>query len=165
MISNTSRGFTLIEAVIYLALFSILIGGAVVAAWSLFDAATRASTRTMLSEETDFLLSKIDWTLTSAEEVTLPGKNASGATLTVAKWDSVTPVIVSWNSGDKDLFLDGERLNNTNVTVESAVFRHVADQGAGTSPEYVEAVLTTAARTPIGDVVSKTGTTTVYLRR
>jgi hypothetical protein len=163
--TTSSRGFTLIEAVIYLALFSILIGGAVVAAWSLFDAATRAGTRTMLSEETDFLLSKIDWTLASAEEVTLPGRNSSGTTLNVAKWDSATPAIMSWSGGDKDLFLDGERLNNTNVSVESALFRHVADQGAGTSPEYVEVVITTAARAPIGDVLYKTGTTTVYLRR
>lgn len=163
--SPLKRGFTLIEAIIYLALFTILIGGSVIAAWSLFDAATRSGTRTMLSEETDFLLSKVDWALASAKEVTVPGPGASASSLTVAKWTSGTPVVVSWSSGDKDLFLDGDRLNNTNVEIEEATFRHVIDAGAGTSPEYVEAVLRTSARTPTGDLVYKTGTTTVYLRR
>ncbi len=157
------KGFTLIEAVIYLALFSILIGGAVVAAYSLFDAATRSGTRTMLKEENDFFLSKIDWALSGAEAVTVPAAGSAGVTLTVAKWDSADPAVITFSGGD--LYLDGTRLNNTNVEVTNARFSHVADPGAGTSPEYVEAVVTSSALTPLGSVVSTTGTTTVYLRR
>jgi Tfp pilus assembly protein PilE len=163
----TTRGFTLIEAVIYLALFSILIGGAVVAAWSLFDAATRSATRTMLSEELDFMLSKTDYVLSSTKEVTEPQKNnpTPETTLRVVRWNETGFVTLSWSPGDKDFRLDGEPLNNTNVSVESVGFRHVADPGVGTSPEYIEAVITAAARTPGGDLVYRTGTTTVYLRR
>lgn len=165
-----SRGFTLIEAIVYLALFSILIGGGIVAAYSLFDATTRAGTRTMLHEETDFLLGKIDWALSGAEAVTAPGRGSSGTTLTVAKWDDAVgdPVVIARN-GDNLVMTRGsgapEILNNTNVAVTGISFEHIADPGNGTVPEYVVAVIETSAPTPAGMLLTRVGTTTVYLRR
>lgn len=165
-----NRGFTLIEAIVYLALFSILMGGGVVAAYSLFDATTRAGTRTMLHEETDFLLGKIDWALSGAEAVTAPGAGSAGSTLTIAKWDAAfgDPLVIARN-GDNLVMTRGggaaEILNNTNVSVTSVSFEHVADPGNGTVPEYVVAVIRTSAPTPAGMLLSRVGTTTVYLRR
>ncbi len=165
----TIRGFTLIEAIVYLALFSILMGGGVVAAYSLFDATTRAGTRTMLQEETDFLLSKIDWTLSGAEAVTAPGAGAVGSALTVAKWDtsSGNPIVIAKNGDNLTMTRSGgseEILNNTNVSVTAIAFEHVVDPGNGTVPEYVKAVIHTAAYAPGGSLITRVATTTVYLR-
>ena len=164
------RGFTLIETIVYLALFSILIGGAVISAFQIFDTATRSSTRTMLQDESDFILGKIDWTLSGAKAVTTPAAGASGSTLTVAKWDSSEgdPIIIS-NNGGGDIFVTrtpaaAARLNNSNTTVDALTFIHTSDVGPGADPEAVTAVLTLSALTPIGSKLTHTATTTIYLR-
>jgi prepilin-type N-terminal cleavage/methylation domain-containing protein len=53
------RGFTLIETIIYLALFSIVIGGALAATTVLFEGAGRNTTEARLQEEGTFMLEKI----------------------------------------------------------------------------------------------------------
>lgn len=160
----------MIEALVYLALFSILMGGAVVAAFSLFDAATRVSTRTMLQEETDFMLSKIDWSLAGAQAVTAPGAGGTGGGLTVVKWDGAlgNPFIIAKNGNNITLTRGAGTpaiLNNTNITVTSLSFTHHAGSGDGTNPESVVSVITTSAVTPSGMTLTKTATSTVYLRR
>ena len=56
---NFKKGFTLIETVIYLALFSIVIGGALAATTLLFEGAGRNTTEARLEEEGNFMLEKI----------------------------------------------------------------------------------------------------------
>lgn len=164
------RGFTLIEALVYLALFAILMGGAVVAAYNLFEAAERDGTRVMLQEEGDFLLAKIDWALSGAQSVTAPAAGSVGNALTVAKWDTSlgSPMVVAKNGTNLTLTKGSGAaviLNNTNVQVTDVVFNHVKGSGDGTNPDSVEAVLTVAARTPNGFLLTRVATSTVYLRR
>ncbi len=54
-----TRGFTLIETIVYLALFSIVIGGALAATTLLFEGAGRDTTRARLQEEGNFMLDKV----------------------------------------------------------------------------------------------------------
>lgn len=166
----TQRGFTLIEALVYLSLFAILMGGAVVAAYNLFEAAERGATHVMLQEETDFLLAKVAWTLSGASGVTAPAAGATGSALTVAKWDtSLGSPFVLARSGNNLTLTRGTGaaalLNNTNVEVRSIAFKHIEGAGDGINPDSVETVITTAARTPNGFLLTKTATTTSYLRR
>ena len=79
-----SSGFTLIETMLYLALFSMLAGGAVAAGYNLIEAANRNQTRAVLIEEGNFLLGKIGWSLQQA------GTVASGSPqeLSVSRLDS-----------------------------------------------------------------------------
>ena len=53
------KGFTLIETIVYLALFSIVIGGALAATTLLLEGAGRDSARARVQEEGAFMLSKI----------------------------------------------------------------------------------------------------------
>ena len=53
------RGFTLIETIVYLALFSIVIGGALAATMLLFEGAGRDTARARLVEEGAFMLGKM----------------------------------------------------------------------------------------------------------
>lgn len=164
------HGFTLIEVLIYLALFSILMGGAVVAAYHLFDSSTKTGTRTMLQEERDFMMSKIDWVLGGAKAVTAPSAGVIGSSLTVVKWDTTLgdPMTVAVSGGNLVLTRGTNLpvlLNNTNTTVSNISFSHIKDSGDGTVPEAVETVLTLSALTTTGAVVTKIATSTVYLRR
>ena len=55
MKSNT-QGFTLIEVVIYIALFSLLLGGAFVTAYQLIDNSRELNVKNRVQEEGNFLL-------------------------------------------------------------------------------------------------------------
>lgn len=164
------KGFTLIEALVYLALFSILMGGAAITAYNLFDSATKVGTRTMLQEESDFMMAKIDWVMSGAKAVTAPASGVTGSSLTVAKWDTSLgdPMQVT-QSGTELLLTRGTNasvvLNNTNTTIVSVSFNHIEGSGDGTVPEGVETVLTVSANTPTGATVTRTATSTAYLRR
>jgi type II secretory pathway pseudopilin PulG len=164
------RGFTLIEALVYLALFTILMGGAVAAAYNIFEAAERGGTRTMLQEETDFLIAKVNWALSGAEAVTAPGTGTTGGALTVVKWDTSigNPVVITRNGTNLTMTKAGGSeiiLNNTNVEVRDIQFTHTEGSGDGVNPESVTAVLLLSARTDTGAVLLRQATTTVYLRQ
>jgi prepilin-type N-terminal cleavage/methylation domain-containing protein len=164
-----TRGFTLIEVLIYLALFAILMGGAVVAAYNLFEAATHGGTRTMLQEESDFLLAKVEWALGGAQAVTAPGTGTTGSTLSVVKWDTSVgnPIVFSLNNGNL-LMSRGSNaptiLNNTNVVVSKITFTHNAGSGDGINPESVVTAITLTTHTSNGFTLSRAATTTVYIR-
>jgi type II secretory pathway component PulJ len=164
-----TRGFTLIEAIIYLALFSILMGGAVVAAYGIFSSATRVGTMTMLQEESDFMLAKIEWVLSGAKAITAPAAGVTGTSLIVAKWDTTLgdPITVAKNGADLMLTLGSNppvTLNNTNTVIWAISFNHLQDTGDGQSPEALETVLTLSSYTPTGAQVLRTATSTVYVR-
>lgn len=168
--TSAHKGFTLIEALVYLALFSILMGGAVIAAYNLFDSSLKVGTRTMLQGESDFMLAKIDWVLSGAKGVTAPAAGVVGSALTVAKWDTSAgdPMTVSVSGGNLMLTRGTNpavTLNNTNTRIDSVRFNHIQGSGDGITPEAVETVLTISAMTPTGLSVVRTATTTTYLRR
>lgn len=149
-----SRGFTLIETLVYLALFALIIGGLVSAAYLLFESSGRNQTKAMLQEEQNFIMAKIGWAMNNASAASV-----SGSTLTISKYSG--PNIVIDKSGD-NVRMDGTVLNNTNVTVDDLSFVNV---GGGSSAESVETSLTMSAKTPNGMTISLTATSTRYIRK
>lgn len=71
-IPNTSSGITLIEVIIYIALFSFIIGTATLAAWNASTSANRDQTSAELEIEGNFLLDKMSYGTTSP---IVPGEN------------------------------------------------------------------------------------------
>lgn len=59
-----NKGFTLIEVIIYIALFSLLIGTAFIAAHQLTESSSVLSTKNTTQEEGNFILRKINFALT-----------------------------------------------------------------------------------------------------
>lgn len=151
-----NRGFTLIETLVYLALFALIIGGLVVAAYMLFETSDRNQTKAMMQEEENFLLGKINWALSGASIVSVP----VALSLLVTKYDGT---IVTITASDGTMTLNGTPLNNSNVTVSNLVF--IRTYAGGTNPESIEAGFTTSAKTPTSIIISEIASTTRYLRK
>lgn len=163
-----TRGFTLIEALMYMALFGIIIGGAVTAAYSIAEASTRSVTRSLVQEEGNFLVAKIGWVLSGARAVDDPAVGNTGPSLSVTKWDTAIahPIVVQLVGTDMTISRGtnpASILNNDNVQVSALSFSHAF--GGGTDPESVEASFTVSARTPTGQIVNQNFKTIVYLRK
>ncbi|MEK7536067.1 MAG: type II secretion system protein [Patescibacteria group bacterium] len=129
-------GFTLIETMIYLALFSIIIGGSMITAYSIIENSDKTQAQVVLQEEANFMLRKLDWAITGSSSITLPMVGSSGTGLELTK--SIGTIEFQLNGNKLQIkkgagaFLD---LNNANVTIDSLFFAHVA--GGGGKPESV----------------------------
>lgn len=106
-ILNTNKGFTLIEVVIYLALFSIIIGGALVSVYNIIESSGKLENKVVMQEEANFLLRKINWVLNGARDYTI-----SGNKLTIKPSSD----FINWD-GSSNVTLIGSQLNSSNVTV------------------------------------------------
>jgi hypothetical protein len=161
--SPYNRGFTLIETVLYLALFGIVIGGAIVGAYSIFESAAHNQTKAMVIEEGSYLTGKIDWLLSNAADVTV-----TPTTLLVTKFDG-SAATIALSGGNFTLTGATLPLNNSNITVEALsgtpVFVHTLASGSGVNPESVRATFRLSTHTLSGFVFSQDFSTAKYLRK
>lgn len=167
---NNSAGFTIIELLVYLALFAIIMGGAISAAFSVVEANARNSTLALLQGEGDFLLGKIGWVVSGAQAITAPAVGTPGNTLSVAKWDTTigNPLVVTVQGTDLTLSRQGNPakiLNNSNVLVSNVQFSHINASGDGIDPEQVVVSFTLTSHTNSGLTLSKDFSNTIYLRK
>lgn len=65
-----NKGFTLIEVVIYIALFSIIITGAFVTAYNLFENTSKLESNSYIQNEGNFVMKKIEWALSGISSTT-----------------------------------------------------------------------------------------------
>jgi len=162
---KSETGFTLIETVVYLGLFALLIGGTIVAAYSVFESSDRLRTIAMLQQEGYFIIAKIEWALGGANTVTLPAVGASGPTLSFARHDGL--VIVLETAG-ADMTLQRnvnspQILNNADVQISGLNFVH--EWAGGINPERIEAHFTLSANTANGARILQNFSTVKYIRR
>lgn len=78
--TRVQKGFTLIEIIIYIALFCILIGGTVSSLYNLSEGAERSGTNALISEEGTYLLNKLEWIISQADAIGVPAENSSSTT-------------------------------------------------------------------------------------
>ncbi len=154
------RGFTLIETLVYLALFGIMVGGFVVSAYGMFESSDRNLAKAMLQQEKNFAMGTVQWALSGAQTVSVPAVGASAGTLTLTKYGG-TVVSIMESSGV--VLVNGNPITNSNVVISNLVFIHT--HPGGTNPESVEAGFTISARTPDGKIIAQTASTTRYIRK
>jgi prepilin-type N-terminal cleavage/methylation domain-containing protein len=164
------KGFTLIETVVYIALFAILMGGAVAVAYTVFESAGHNQGKETMQQEGDFLIGKIEWALSSVQTITLPlldfATQTQSSILQVTKYDG-SNVTVSLNGNNMQLQKDADifSLNNSNVEVSNLIFTREAASGGGINPESVSASFTLTTRTENGMLINQIFSTTKYLRK
>lgn len=134
------RGFTLIEAVIYIALLGLIMTGALTIAYQLISSSTSLDTRNISVGEGNFVLRKIDWALSGMQSISAPG--AWGSTLSLTRDDGTT-VDMRLNAGKVEMRENGGSyapLTTSNVAVTSLSFHYIA--AAGNVPAGLEASTT-----------------------
>ena len=159
-----NRGFTLIETLVYLALFSLIIGGLVISAYGLFESSDRNQTKAMLQEESNFVMAKIVWAISQAQAICDPAANMSGATLSVAVFGGTCfPPDITIALSESNVQWGIAALNNSNTSVDRLLFIHT--YAGGTNPDSVEVGLTISAKTPTGMTITQSASTTRYIRK
>lgn len=86
-------GFTLIETIIYIALFSLMMTGILLSAYQLIANSSMAEASVTAQEEGNFVLRKISWVLTgtsSVAQITTPALGAYANTLSLVRGDGTT---------------------------------------------------------------------------
>ena len=159
MNKKNSKGFTLIETLVYLGLFSIIMVGVIAASFAIFESNGRSQTKSLLQEEGNFLLAKINYALSSAKSVSVSATN-----LDITKSDLSHSI---FSLPGTILQLGGVNLNNSNVSVgltppSTAIFTH---SGVGTPVESVTTSFTLTTKTPNGQTYKQNFQTTKYLRK
>jgi len=160
---NMNKGFTLIEVLVYIALLGIIMTGLLASSLSIFQNTDRTQTSIMVQEEGDFLLAKINASLTGANSITAPAAGNSANTLTFIK----NGITVTFALSSTDLQLSGTTLNNANVQIlpPAASPTFLFTHGINGSSEYVNVRFTLQTKTNNGQTFAKNFETTKYLRK
>jgi type II secretory pathway pseudopilin PulG len=88
-VHHKKSGFTLIETIIYIGLFSLIFTGIFVSIYPLMTGAERLSRNVAIEGETAFILAKIEYALSdsitsSSGTITSPAAGATGSSLVIA---------------------------------------------------------------------------------
>lgn len=156
------KGFTLIETLIYLALFAILMSGIGVTVYAVIEGAGRGQTKIMVQEEGGFLLGKINWALAGASSAT-----ATPSTLTISRYNYPLNPLVFGLNGTTMTLKEGSGtttpLNSDDVKVTNLLFTNIPALNG--RPQGIIASATLTSITPNGAAESQDFSITKYLRK
>jgi len=165
-------GFTLIETVIYIALFALIMTGTIVSIYGILGTSSRNQLKAMVQEEGSFLVGKVDWNLNGAKSVEI--KDA-GYTLIITKFDgSISKITISPTNKKMSVVKDGIEidLSNSNVEItcpslseESSCFTYTESSGEGVNTRKISTYINVSSRTSEGMPYSQEFSTIKYLRR
>ncbi len=137
------KGFTLLEVIIYIALFTLLMGSAFVTAYQLIEGSNQISVKTVVQEEGNFVMRKIDWALTGLERTVgnTPSVGGSGCsqTLTLNKLSfPENPIVIRRNSSNGSLEMNKAGgtftpITTANINVSCFEARIIPSSGGGPS--------------------------------
>lgn len=126
-----NKGFTLLEVIIYIALFSFLMGTAFIAVYQLIENSDRLSVKNITQEEGNFVLRKINWALTGASSFTNTSNTLhidtyNGNQINIALVGTKIQMTESMGSG-----APGDFITTDKVTVSSLQFTSVGGTPGG----------------------------------
>jgi Tfp pilus assembly protein PilX len=130
------NGFTLIETLVYLTLFTIIVGGMCMSVYMFFAATTRNAAHAMLQDEAEFILRKSAWLIASATTVYTPSSGGTNQVLSVRGEDGIVTLcrsgaVVAYAYGDLEACRKGVSLVDDAVVVTRFTIVH------SQSPEVV----------------------------
>jgi len=147
---NKSRlvsGFTLIEVIIYIALFSIMMGSLIVVIFQIIKNSEKITSSDHIQEEINFVLKKLDWALIDSYSIDQPLQEFSQV-LEVNKNNFIdNPITFKLNTIDSNYHYVEYCINNTycnpittkNVKVENLLFTRL--NKIGIKPDGVKIII------------------------
>ena len=161
---KTRSGFTLIDTIIYIALFSLVISVAVESFYRIVESGRRTRSRAEVEQEANFVTRKIEWALSGLEKVNQPSAGASSSTLSVNKFNFPNNPLVFDLDGGAVRLKEGlgplAPLTNDNVVVSELTFSNLSP--TGNRPPGVRVILSVVSQSVNS---STTIENTVYLKR
>jgi Tfp pilus assembly protein PilE len=135
------RGLTLIETIIYIALFSILIGGTFVTSFQIIESTDKVNKKTYTQEEGNFVLRKINWaftgTTTAVTAINTPNASTPFASsFSIVRAGSPSAIDITFDNASSTILLrEGGpghpylRLTSDNVKATSLGFQYIKSSG------------------------------------
>ena len=142
-IKKQSYGFTLLETLIYLGLFSILIGTGYVTAMNLVQSNEHIEALLAREEEKLFLEKKIEWALSGVKMVHSPVENATSSLLSIDTVSEGSPLTFDLADGCLRFSQSGYVpvcLTTDRVHIDHLEFTHHAK--TSTTSESISAMIT-----------------------
>jgi type II secretory pathway pseudopilin PulG len=159
---KTGAGFTLIEFIIYLALFGILMGGVAAGVYAIVEGGGRSQAKTSIQEEGNFLLGKFNWALSGASSINVV---ALPPNLAITKYNyALNPLVFDVSGSELRLRQGGglaNDLNSSNVFLKSLTFQDIPKSNG--KPEGLTINFTLTALTSAGAVESQNFEITKFL--
>lgn len=151
-----TKGFTLIETLVYLALLSLVFTGLFAAGFAIVESLDAMKTRAIVQEEGNFIMAKLNWAVTNAKSADVI------ASPLALKLNNPPSPVISYDSAQGYLEYDGEPLNSLPVYVENVTF-----SATSTDPMVipVKTQFTLWAKTPTGKDYRQDFEVTNYLRK
>lgn len=139
----SQNGFTLIETLIYVAFFAMLVGTLLSITYQTISSTDQINKKIAIQQEGNFLLKKIDWSLTGVDlaanagnPVAIPSSGTANQ-LQVYKYASgLNPIAFALNGSNMEMTAGGvtTQLNSSNVTINNFLVNHYTTGGK----EFVE---------------------------
>jgi type II secretory pathway component PulJ len=139
-------GFTLIETIIYIALFGILMVGVIAAVNPIFVGVERMSQKVMIENEVTLVSRTITSLIPQASSVASPSADTTSDSLSLTTWNTGGPTI-SYTFGVKDgavvsnVSVNGTPTGSTTMTASRVHFDSMSVKrvaSAGGTPAYLE---------------------------
>lgn len=135
---NKQKGLTLMESVIYIALFTLIITTTVVTAYELLKGSDSLNSKTTIQTEGHFFLRKMNWILSGMNPASVPVISgvSCAKNITLSKLGfSENPIEVRLESGKIEMRTGGSGdyipLTTENVTVECLDFELLSSSAYG----------------------------------
>jgi type II secretory pathway pseudopilin PulG len=152
---NLKSGFSLIETTLYIALFSIFIGGSLISVYNLSESGLKNSDRALITDEGNFISSKIDFIIEKSSTINLPPDNSSSIILSVIPNNTASgsPIILS-KSGDYIEIKKGTntpiKINGENFPISNLNFYHFTASTSTTTLKYIRTSFVLKSKTRDG---------------
>jgi len=130
LVNSKNQGFTLIETLIYIALFALMLGSAFITAYELIDSSRNLNDKNTTQEEGNFVMRKLDWALANIDPAqSITPSSGTSDTLSVTKYDG-NRIDVRLNSGKIEMreSMYGDTyipLTTSHVSVSSIQFTYI----------------------------------------
>lgn len=156
--AKKQSGFTLIEALIYLALFGLLFTGVIICVYSVLESSDRNQAKALMQADANFIAAKINWALSGAQSISVPAQGNLQITTPSGPLEfKLDPL------NNTDLLLSGVTLNNSNEKVTDLFFIKI--DANGDKPQGLKYGFNLSSLTPSGASIYTDFASIIYLRK